>query len=258
MKDILDLHTHTIASGHAYNTLYEMAQAAADKGLAVYGCSEHAPSMPGTCHEFYFTNFKVLPRVIRGVPVLMGAKLNILDFEGHVDLDEYYLKKIDYAVASLHTPCIDNNGSVADYTRAYLNVLENPYVNIIGHPDDSRLPADWTEVAKAAARNHKLLEVNNTSLNPLGARKGAKDNYKELLAACIRYGTSIIIDSDAHCEADVGNHSLAHAFLEEMHFPEELIVNTSLGKAAAFIPKLKQLLSENEAFRASAERNTAL
>lgn len=40
MKDILDLHTHTIASGHAYNTLYEMAQAAADKGLAVYGCSE--------------------------------------------------------------------------------------------------------------------------------------------------------------------------------------------------------------------------
>ncbi len=135
---------------------------------------------------------------------------------------------------------------------------KNPYVNIIGHPDDSRLPADWTEVAKAAARNHKLLEVNNTSLNPLGARKGAKDNYKELLAACIRYGTSIIIDSDAHCEADVGNHSLAHAFLEEMHFPEELIVNTSLEKAAAFIPKLKQLLSENEAFRASAERNTAL
>lgn len=61
---------------------------------------------------------------------LWAAELNILDFEGHVDLDEYYLKKIDYAVASLHTPCIDNNGSVADYTRAYLNVLENPYVNI--------------------------------------------------------------------------------------------------------------------------------
>ena len=46
--------------------------------------------------------------------------------------------------------------------------------------------------------------------------------------------------------------------IEESHFPEELIVNTSLEKAAAFIPKLKQLLSENEAFRAAAERNTAL
>lgn len=34
MIDLLDLHTHTIASGHAYNTLYEMAQSAAEKGLA--------------------------------------------------------------------------------------------------------------------------------------------------------------------------------------------------------------------------------
>ena len=136
--------------------------------------------------------------------------------------------------------------------------MENPYVNIIGHPDDSRLPADWAEVAKAAARNHKLLEVNNASLNPLGARKGAGENYKELLTACMRYGTSIIIDSDAHCEADVGNHTLAHALLEETGFPEELIVNTSLERAAAYIPKLKQLLAENEAFRKAAERNTAL
>ena len=92
----------------------------------------------------------------------------------------------------------------------------------------------------------------------MGARKGAKENYRELLAACIRYGTSIIIDSDAHCEADVGNHALAHAFLEEMHFPEELIVNTSLEKAAAYIPKLKQLLLEDDAFRKAAERNIAL
>ena len=35
MIDLLDLHTHTIASGHAYNTLYEMAQSAAEKGLAL-------------------------------------------------------------------------------------------------------------------------------------------------------------------------------------------------------------------------------
>ena len=51
MIDLLDLHTHTIASGHAYNTLYEMAQSAAEKGLALYGCSEHAPAMPGSCHR---------------------------------------------------------------------------------------------------------------------------------------------------------------------------------------------------------------
>ena len=147
MIDLLDLHTHTIASGHAYNTLYEMAQAAADKGLSLYGCSEHPPAMPGSCHAFYFSNFKVLPRVIRGVPVLMGTELNILDYTGRVDLEDHYLLKTDYAIASLHTPCIDNHGTREDYTKAYLGAIKHPLIHIIGHPDDSRLPADWDAVA---------------------------------------------------------------------------------------------------------------
>jgi TPR repeat protein len=32
MKPLLDVHTHTVASGHGYSTIQEMAQAAADKG----------------------------------------------------------------------------------------------------------------------------------------------------------------------------------------------------------------------------------
>ena len=66
MTDLLDLHTHTTASGHAYNTLYEMARAAADRGLALFGCSDHAPAMPGTCHYFHFINFKVIPGLSMG------------------------------------------------------------------------------------------------------------------------------------------------------------------------------------------------
>lgn len=244
MIDLLDLHTHTIASGHAYNTLCEMAQAAADKGLALYGCSEHAPAMPGSCHEFYFSNFKVLPRVIRGIPVLMGTELNILDYTGQVDLADNYLKRTDYAIASLHTPCIDNGGTVSDYTNAYLGAMEHPLIHIIGHPDDSRLPADWDAVAAAAARCHKLLEINSSSLSPKTTRKGARENYEKVLSACMRYGTSVIINSDAHCENDVGNHEMAHKLLADLHFPEELVVNTSLSKAAAFIPSLDRLLKE--------------
>ena len=36
MKIELDVHTHTIASGHAFSTLQEMAQAAAGKGLNLF------------------------------------------------------------------------------------------------------------------------------------------------------------------------------------------------------------------------------
>ena len=58
-NSVLDLHTHTLVSGHAYCSLREMAKAAADKGLEVLGITEHAPAMPGTCHKYYFENLKI-------------------------------------------------------------------------------------------------------------------------------------------------------------------------------------------------------
>ena len=54
MKYVLDVHTHTIASGHAYNTMREMAKAASEKGQDLLGITEHAKAMPRTCHEYYF------------------------------------------------------------------------------------------------------------------------------------------------------------------------------------------------------------
>ena len=88
MRDILDVHTHTIASGHAYNTMTEMIHAAQEKGLEVYGITEHAPRMPGSCHDFYFHNLKVVERQYGDLELLLGVELNILDEDGSVDLAE--------------------------------------------------------------------------------------------------------------------------------------------------------------------------
>ena len=49
---VMDLHTHTIASGHAYGTVREMAQAAAERGVEILGITEHAPGIPGTAYPF--------------------------------------------------------------------------------------------------------------------------------------------------------------------------------------------------------------
>ena len=62
MRDILDVHTHTIASGHAYNTMMEMIREAQNMELEVYGITEHGPRMPGSCHDFYFHNLRVVER----------------------------------------------------------------------------------------------------------------------------------------------------------------------------------------------------
>ena len=83
-QSVMDLHTHTVASGHAYCTLREMARAASDKGLELLGITEHAPKMPGTCHKFYFQNIKVVPREMYGIQLLLGSEVNILDAAGTV------------------------------------------------------------------------------------------------------------------------------------------------------------------------------
>lgn len=238
MQDRMDLHTHTIASGHAYNTLFEMARAAAEQGLELYGCTDHAPSIPDTIGEYYFINFKVIPRELFGVRVLMGAELNILNPAGDVDLPEHILQKLDYAVASIHRPCYSGS-TAAQNTAAYLAAMKNPYIQIIGHPDDGRYPSDFETLAAAAAEHHKLLELNNSSLSPNSSRKDARTQDLILLEHCRRFGTHIIVNSDAHIATDVGNHENAWNLLKEIDFPEELVVNTSLEKVAEFLPHAK-------------------
>ncbi len=224
MRDVVDLHTHTIASGHAYNTIQEMVRAARERNLEIYGITEHAPAMPGTCTSMYFQNLEVMPREREGMTVLFGAELNILDFDGHVDLPERVLAKLDFAIASMHSPCFQS-GSLQENTTAYRKVMENPLISIIGHPDDGRYPVDYDVLAKEAARNQVILEMNNSSLAPGSYRENAAKNYRIMLAACKKYRTPVIIDSDAHVDLDVGNHSLALQLLGEVDFPEELLIN---------------------------------
>ena len=108
MKYVLDAHTHTIASGHAYSTIREMAKSASEKGLELLGITEHSMKMPGTCQLFYFENLKMVDREMYGVELYMGTELNIMDYEGHVDMGEKTLKKMDIVIASMHIPQTGN------------------------------------------------------------------------------------------------------------------------------------------------------
>ncbi len=242
INDILDLHTHTIVSGHAYNTLYEMLHSASEKGIQLLGVTEHAPRIPGACHPFYFINFKVVPRMVYGVRLLLGCELNIIDYEGNIDLEARYLKGLDLGIASIHEPCY-TRGTISQNTSAYLGAMKNPAVQIIGHPDDGRFPSDYETLVCAAREHHKLLEINNSSLAPGCNRKDSRKNIITLLEYCRKYQVPVILNSDAHCEVDVGNHRRSLRVLEEIGFPHELIVNDSLEKAAAFIPSLQKHLA---------------
>jgi len=238
MKYILDAHMHTLMSGHAYSTIREMTRAAKEKGLELIGITEHAPLMPGTCHEIYFHNFKVIDRNAYDVELLMGSEVNIKDFNGGLDLPEKALCKIDYAIASLHDICI-KAGNIEQNTHAVIGAIRNPFINIIGHPDDGCFPLDYEQIVLAAKEHHVLLEVNNSSLHPLASRQNSHANATTMLNFCKKHNVTIIMDSDAHIDLDVGNHTYAQALLKELSFPEELIVNTSVKKFKSYLNLIK-------------------
>ncbi len=55
MKTLIDLHNHTVASGHAYSTVEELISRA-KRRLKVLGISDHTPAMPGGANLLHFAN----------------------------------------------------------------------------------------------------------------------------------------------------------------------------------------------------------
>lgn len=227
MDYLFDLHTHTIASGHAYSSMQEMIAAGKKKGLELLGISDHAPSMPGSSYIYYFQNLKVVPKEIDGLKIMLGVEANIINYQGHIDMSPENMEELDYVIASMHSPCI-GYGTLLENTNAMISAMENPRVNIIGHPDDMRYKLDYEAVVKAAKENNVLLELNNASLNPKGFRLGADISCKIILELCARYEVPVIFGSDAHISYDVGRFDYCEQIIREVGFPKELIVNTSV------------------------------
>lgn len=252
MRVLCDTHTHTLHSRHAYSTLEENVRAAADKGLELLGSTDHCSAMltPGVPFEGdpdlrsyqHFLNQVVLPRTWHGVTLLRGIEIDIVDLEGHLfghgypqltnislgaydealDLDERILLNLDYAIASVHGKPFAASSTKAENTRMYCRVLEHPKVLILGHIGRSGLDFDIDEVVRAARDQHKLIEINETSLVHRAERSG---RCRAIAQRCAELGCSISLGSDAHVAPQIGCFDATLAMLAEIGFPEELVAS---------------------------------
>ena len=234
VKPLLDVHTHTLASGHAYNTIMEMAQEAANRGLQILGITEHAPGIPGTCDPIYFRNLHVVPRRLYGVRLLLGAELNILDTKGTLDLDEYYYKMLDIRIAGVHSLCW-KGGTKEENTAGVEAAIHNPWTHIISHPGDGTAELFFEPLVLAAKESKTLLEINNSSLNPVRHKETAVANNLEILRLCKQYEVPVILGSDAHFAFDIAEYDFIYPLLAETEFPEELIMNDKPEKFLTYL-----------------------
>lgn len=227
MKILVDMHNHTISSGHAYSTVQEIAREAKKKGLKYVGITDHGPKMPGGPHLYHLANQVVIPDRIDGVEILKGVEANIMSQEGELDIPENYAEGLDIVLAGLHDACIepwDREGN----TRALLNTMKNENVDIIAHSGNPKFPIDQEAFVLGAKATNTLIEINNSSF--LSSREGSEDNCEDIVLLCKKHKVNVIVNSDSHISFDVGSLDEAIELLKSMDFPEELVINARVSR----------------------------
>ena len=227
MNYIADLHTHTLASAHAYSTIIENCQAAAKKGIKLIAKTEHAPMMPDSAHIWHIENQHLLPDFIEGVRVLKSVEANICNSDGELDINDHILSKLEWVVASIHFGIGFWTESPKELYDTYKNVCQNIHVDLIGHPTATDIDFDAEAFAKLFKEYDKLVELNEASFF-YGRTK--RDKLIDLIKACKKYETPVAVDSDAHFCYAIGDVSNVEKLLEELDFPSELVINSDYEK----------------------------
>ncbi len=210
-----DLHSHTTWSdGRA--PVAEMAGAAAARGYRYLAITDHSPrlrvvhGLDGTRLAAQRLEIQAAAALVPGLILLQGIEVDILE-DGALDLPDGVLAGLDVVIASPH---VKLGMAPAEMTSRMLRALDNPHVDLIGHPT-GRKPGvrpgatyDHRAVFRRAAEAGVALEIDSdparTDLGP------------ELIPLALETGCMLALDSDAHAPeelryVEVGAWVTAHA-----------------------------------------------
>ena len=232
LKIVADMHTHSNISKHAASTIEENCSAAAEKKLITIAATDHGPVVDDAPDSDYFdTMNEWLPRSMFGVNLLHGIEANILNSNGETDIDPLWGGKLDFGIASIPTGYFHGT-DFDEFTNAYWRVLDNPYVDLLGHMGTVFFECDYEAIIKKCARVGKLIEINASSFRH---RLTSIPNCIKIAKLCKKHSAKIMVNSDAHSKDQVGFVKPALDMLEEIDFPEELITNSSEERLSDYL-----------------------
>ena len=155
------------------------------------------------------------------IEILCGMEMNI-DNDGEVDFGSTVLEKLDVVIGSIHGGFTQPKGKL---TGRMLKALDNPYINIIGHPTGrvlGRRPPydiDIQAVFKAAAETGTFLELNSYP-NRLDLRDDHLREAKDV------YGCMFAINTDAHVAGNMVYMEYGAAIARRGWLTKQDILNT--------------------------------
>ncbi|MEE3422356.1 MAG: phosphatase [Succinimonas sp.] len=231
-KLIADLHSHTLASTHAYSTIYENTLAAREKGLKILAMTDHGPRLPDSADILHFKNsVKALPDTINGVLVLKGIEANFLP-GGKTDCPEKLYRSLDLVLCGFHNGAMPSQGR-DENTEIALKTIRSGLIDVIAHPGDPNYPKDLEAIVSCAAECGVAVEINAAS--GAGSRIGSNEFCLLTARLCKKYHALVSVGSDAHFMTNIGNLQHAIEFINEAGIPEEQVINTSMEKTLNFV-----------------------
>jgi DNA polymerase (family 10) len=231
-----DLHTHTDLTD-GLGSLEDMLATARDMNYSYYAVTDHAPdlAMHRMTDAKMLTQRKRIAALRKEEPhmtILHGSELNIGP-TGDVDWGEDFLSGFDITIASIHSHF---RQSKEDMTRRLVSAMENPYVNVIGHPTGrligKREPVDFDfdEVFTAAARTGTAMEIN--------AHPDRLDLRDEHILWARRRGVKFAINTDAHSTINLGYMHFGVATAQRGWLTQDDVINAwPLAKLQRFLRK---------------------
>ena len=109
---------------------------------------------------------------------------------------------------------------------------QDPRVCVIGHCGQPKFKFDYERVIPEFGRGGKLVEINNNSFH---VRRDAVINCREIALLCKKHGVRVIVNTDSHFATQVGHAGLALKMLDDIGFPEELVVNSSVERFRQYL-----------------------
>jgi putative hydrolase len=223
----IDLHVHTIASGHAHCTILEYIQQAKKLKMKVIGITEHGPGSTETLVSYiYFRELTRIPKIVDGVRILKGVEANIINAKGELDLDDDTLKRLDYVMANIHPDTPYKDGGPEINAQAVINAIKSGKINILTHPSVTKnIPVNVEKISEEACKNNVLLEVDIAYLSERRMKKDTLSNLKIMIDTAKKYQKKIIVGTDSHNIWELGDISKLDKIKKEIGLNDDLIIN---------------------------------
>ena len=190
-----DYHVHTNYNDHSDSnlTVKNVVIEAERKGIEIIALTEHVRESSEWIHNYLndIANCKKKTKV----KVIPGFEAKILS-DGNIDCREDIARDY-FIIASFHTKYYDK----AIWINALKKVIENKYVNVIGHlaPESSFQinTEEIEEFAKLLRKHDKIVEINAKYKRP-------PENWVKIF---IKRGVKFHLGSDAHSLSEIGNYA---------------------------------------------------